>query len=242
MRWIPIPLVVAALLIIGCDGDGSESLALSVGATAQFQTQDGPPRAVGYQLAVVIEQVQTSFRPSCPSVPSTVQLLANDTEVPPAFDPSTGCLNTAVTLGLFPQIGAVTVDAKDGAQLLAHAEFDGLAPGGGATLAVPADGQVQAGDEIVVVPTSGLPTGEATFADFYPLDDTTVSAKLYPPQLPVRQADGLHVLVPVFSGRAAVTFGGMPYVPLPSYSCPGFDICTANADNTLGPVSVTEGS
>ena len=67
-----------------------------------------------------------------------------------------------------------------------------------------------------------------------------MSAKLYPPQAPVRQADGLHVLVRI-SGRAAVTFGGMPYVPLPSYSCPGFDICTANADNTSGPVSVTEG-
>ena len=59
MRWIPIPLVVAALLVIGCDGDGSESLALSVGASAQFQAEDGPPRAVGYQLAVVIQQVQT---------------------------------------------------------------------------------------------------------------------------------------------------------------------------------------
>ena len=62
-----------------------------------------------------------------------------------------------MTLGPFPQIGAVTVDAKDGEQLLAHQEFDGLAPGGGAMLAVPADGQVHAGDEIVVVPTSGLP-------------------------------------------------------------------------------------
>ena len=135
----------------------------------------------------------------------------------------------------FPQIGVVTVDAKDGGQLVAHAEFDGLAPGGGAMPALSPRTVRCTRDEIVVVPTSGLPTGEATFADFYPLDDTTVSAKLY-------SLERLRDRRTVFtcwsrrsSGRAAVTFGGMPYVPLPSYSCPGFDICTANADNTLGP-------
>ena len=76
---------------------------------------------------------------------------------------------------------------------------------------------------------------------FYPLDDTTVGASLYPPQPPVREADGVHAVVPAFSGRAAVTCSGMPYDPQPSYSCPGFDVCTANTDDTLGPVFVTEG-
>jgi hypothetical protein len=232
--------IAAVVLLVGCGG-GGEELALSVAAGAQFQSQAGPPRAVGYQLAVVIIQVQTSTRPTCPTLPSTLHLLINDQEVPPVLDPSTGCLNTDAAFDLTPQVGTVTVDAKDGDRLLAHAVFDGLAPGGGATLAVPANGQVQAGDEIVVVPPPELPTGEGTFANFYPLDDTTVAADLYPAQAPVRLADGLHVPVPTFSGRAAVTFGGMPYVPQATYSCPGFDICTADADTTLGPVFVTEG-
>ncbi len=153
-----IPIIAAAMLSVGCDGS-DEELALSVGAGATFQTQAGPPRAVGYQLAVVILQVQTNARPTCPALPSTLHLLVNDQEVQPVFDPSTGCLNTGVTFDLTPQIDTVTVDAKNGEQPVAHAEFQGLAPGGGATLAVPADGQVHAGDEIVVVPTSELPTG-----------------------------------------------------------------------------------
>jgi len=235
-----IPVCAALVLLVGC-GDDAQGPALSVGAGAVFEAQASPLRAAGYQLAVVIIQVETNSRPSCPALPSTLHLLVDDQEVPLTFDPSSGCLNTSATFGLTPQIGTVTVDAKDGDQLLAHAEFQGLAPGGGATLAVPADGQVRAGDEIVVVPPPELPTGEASFAIFYPLDDTTVGAKVYPPQPPVRLADGMHVIVPAFGGRAAVTFGGMPYVPQPSYSCPGFDICTADADDTLGPVFVTEG-
>jgi hypothetical protein len=239
--WRAIPFGATVLLLAGCGGDGAGDPGLSVGAAAQFQSQAGPPRAVGYQLAVVIEQVESSTRPTCPTLPATLHLLIDDQEVPPVFDPTTGCLNTDATFDLTPQIGTVTVDAKDGDRLLAHAEFDGLTPGAGATLAVPADGQVQAGDDIVVVPPPALPTGEQTPVTFYPLDDTTVAAQLYPPQLDERLADGIHVLVPAFSGRAAVTFLGMPYVPQPSYACPGFDFCTANADSTLGPVFVTEG-
>ena len=239
--WRAMPLGAVALLLVGCGGDGTRDFGLSVGAGAQFQAEDGPPRAAGYQLAVVIEQVESSIRPTCPTLPTTLRLLINGQEVPPVFDPTTGCLSTDATLPLTPQIGMVTVDVQDGDRLLAHAEFDGLTPGAGATLAVPADGQVQAGDDIVVIPPPTLPTGQATFADFYPLDDTTVAAQLYPSQSPERLADGLHVPVPAFSGRAAVTFFGMPYVTEPSYSCPGFDFCTADADNTLGPVFVTEG-
>ncbi len=235
-----LPVVAALALLVGCGGDGEE-LALSVGVGAQFQSPDGPPRAVGYQLLVVFVQVSTFWRPNCPTLPSTLHLLVNDQEVPPTVDSSTGCLDASVTFGLTPQIGTVTVDAKDGDRLLGHAEFQGLTPGAGATLAVPADGQVRAGDEIVVVPTPELPTGGEILADFHPLDDTTVGADLYPPQPFGRLADGIHLLVPTFSGRAAVTILGMPYVPQPSYSCPGFDICTADADNTLGPVFVTEG-
>jgi hypothetical protein len=235
------PILAAVALLGGCGDEGRAELLLAAGAGAQFQAQAGPPRAVGYQLSVLVEQVQSLAHPTCPTLPAGFHLLVNDQEVPPAFDPSTGCLYAALVSPLAPTVGTVTVDAMDGEQSLAHAQFDGLAPGGGATLAVPADGQVRAGDEIVVVPPPDLPTGQATYGDFYPLDDTTVSAHLYAPMSPSRQADGLHMVVPAFSGRAAVTLAGMPYLPQPSYSCPGFDICTANADATLGPLTVTEG-
>ena len=233
--------VIAALACLaGCDGDGRTELGLAVGAAAQFQAQEGPPRAVGYQLAVVIEQAVRLGATGCPKLPADLRLLVNGTEVPAAFDPSSGCLLTTVTSGFSPQVGTVTVEAMDGDRALGHAEFSGLAPGGAATLAVPADGAVHAGDEVVVVPPPDLSTAYAGPAYVYPLDDTTVGSKLIPSQLADREADGIHLVVPAFSGRAAIAFWGMPYVPQPTYSCPGFDFCTADADKTVGPVFVTE--
>jgi hypothetical protein len=230
--------IAALACLAGCDGDGRT--ALSVGAAAQFQVQAGPPRAVGYQVAVVIEQVTPSGAAGCPHLPSDLHLLVNGADVPPVFDPSSGCLLTNTALPLSPQVGTVTVDAMDGDRSLGHAEFSGLAPGGAATLAVPADGMVHAGDEVVIVPPPDLPTPSAGPAEVYPLDDTTVSSQLYPSQQADREADGMHLVVPAFSGRAALVFTGTPYVLMPTYSCPGFDICTASADNTVGPVFVTE--
>jgi hypothetical protein len=187
---------------------------------------------------VLIEQVSRSNVPDCPKLPSDLQLLVNGTEVPAAFDPSSGCLSTTVTPPLTDQVGTVTVDALSGDRSLGHAEFAGLDPGSDAVLTVPADGVVQAGDEIVVVPPPALSTATVDLGYVYPLDDTTVATKLF--SMPVRQADGVHLVVPAFSGRAAITFAGMPYVPQPTYTCTGFDFCTAIADNTLGPVFVTE--
>jgi hypothetical protein len=233
--------VIAALACLaGCDGDGRTELGLSVGAAAQFQAQEGPPRVVGYQLAVVIEQVTPSGATGCRQLPADLHLMVNGTEVPAAYDPSNGCLLTTVTSDLTPQVGTVTADAMDGNRALGHAEFSGLAPGGAATLAVPADGAVHLGYEVVVVPPPDLSTAYAGPAYVYPLDDMTVSSKLIPSQAADREADGIHLVVPAFSGRAAIAFWGMPYVPQPTYSCPGFDFCTANADNTVGPVFVTE--
>jgi hypothetical protein len=239
--WRMGAAVIAALACLaGCGGDGPTELGLSVGVAAQFQAQAGPPRAVGYQVAVVIEQVAPSGASGCPHLPADLHLLVDGTEAPAAYDPSSGCLLTTVASDLTPQVGTITVDAMDGNRALGHAEFSGLAPGGAATLAVPADGAVQAGDEVVVVPPPDLSTAYAGPAYIYPLDDTTVSSQLFPSQPADREADGIHLLVPAFSGRAALTFSGMPYVPQPTYSCPGFDFCTADADSTVGPVFVTE--
>jgi hypothetical protein len=241
-RWeawrIGAAAVAALASAAGCDG-GPTNLALSVGAAAQFQAPAGPPRAVGYEVAVVIEQVQGGAQ-GCPRLPADLRLLVNGTEIPPAFDPASGCLSTSWTSELSPQVGTVTVDALDGAGTIGHAEFSGLAPGGGATLAVPADGAVHAGDEVVVVPPADLPTAFVGSAYVYALDDTSVAWSTLPGQLADREADGVHLTVPAFSGQGAIAFMGMPYVTLPTYSCPGFDFCTANVDDTLGPVFVTE--
>jgi hypothetical protein len=240
--WRRIGAAVIATLacLAGCDGDGRSELGLSVGAAAQFQAQEGPPRAVGYQLAVVIEQVTPFGATGCPHLPADLHLLVDGTEAPAAYDPASGCLLTTVASELTPQVGTVTVDAMDGDRALGHAEFSGLAPGGAATLAVPADGAVHAGDEVVVVPPPDLSTPYEGSAYVYALDDTTVSWSQFPTQLADREADGIHLVAPAFSGRAALAFSGMPYGPQPTYSCTGFAICTANADNTVGPVFVTE--
>jgi hypothetical protein len=233
-------LIAALACLAGCDGDGPSDLGLSVGAGAQFQAQEGPPRAVGYQLAVVIEQVAHPGISGCPHLPADLHLLVNGSEAPAAYDSATGCLLTTVTSDLTPQVGAVTVDALDGNRTLGHAEFSGLAPGGAATLSVPADGVLHAGDAVVVVPPPDLSTASVSSAFVYALDDATVSWSQFPSERADREADGIRAVVPAFSGRAALTFFGMPYVPQPTYSCPGFDICTAHADSTLGPVFVTE--
>ena len=227
---------VVAVCLAGCGG-GREELALSVGAAAQYEAQAGPPAAVGYQVALVIEQATRSNAPDCPKLPSDLRLLVGGVEVPAAFDPSTGCLATTVTPALVDPVGTVTVDAEGGGRSLGHAEFSGLDPGSGATLAVPADGAVHAGDEIVVIPPATLPSATVVVGYVFPLDDTAAPAQEL---LASRQADGVHLVVPAFSGRAAVTFADIPDAPLPTYSCSGFDICTAQADNTLGPVFVTE--
>jgi hypothetical protein len=231
--------VVAALASVAGCGGGQTNLALSVGASAQFQAQAGPPRAVGYQVAVVIEQVQGGLQ-GCPKLPADLHLSVNGTEIPATFDSSSGCLQTDWISDLSPQVGTVTVDAMESDAMVAHAEFSDLAPGGAATLAVPADGAVNAGDAVVVVPPADLSTAYVGAAFVYALDDTTVAWSSLPHQPADREADGIHLVVPAFSGQGAIAFTGMPYVPLPTYSCPGFDFCVANADDTVGPVFVTE--
>jgi hypothetical protein len=231
-------VVLICLSTVGCGDDGRAQLA--VGVQARFQSGEGPPRTAGYWLVMLIDQVVSSAHPQCPKLPSTLRLQVNDTDVTPAYDADTGCLSTSVILGPAPKFGTVTVDAQDGDGLRAHAQFDGLTPGGDAALAAPVDGIVHAGDDVVVVPPPALSTSGPTAGYVYPLDDTSVSSQLLPAGPPDRRADGLHMTMPAFSGRAAVTFTGMPFVTLPTYSCPGFDACIANSDTTLGPVFVTE--
>jgi len=229
----------AAVLLVGC-GDGATDLQLGVGAGATYGVTNGAtPRQAGYTVTVVIEQTTNNARPHCPGLPSDLRLRVGDQEFAPVTDPSTGCLNTPIQLGPYPQVGTVTVDVLAGTHMLAHAEFEGLAPGGGATLAVPADGQVHAGDEIIVVPPAELSAGADAPDTFYALDDPN-GPRLFGPQAPRREADGMHAWAPAFTGRAALTFFSQPFVPQASYTCPGFDFCIANADHTLGPVFVTE--
>ena len=228
--------------LCGCGGDNTSRPLLSVGAAATWSWTASTPADVGYTALVLFLEVVPLGATGCSALPASARLFVNGQDFAPAVD-DTGCVKTPITIGPSPTVGTVTVEVHDGTEVVSHGEFDNLAPGGGATLAVPADGMVHAGDEIVVVPPAGLPTGMLanTFGVFYPLED---AATWTPTGLPVtgatRLADGVHVKVPAFVGRAAVVFHGMPYVPDATFSCSGFAVCTAMPDNTLGPVFVTE--
>jgi len=228
--------------LAGCGGDEARRPLLSVGVGASWSASPATPQDLGYVVTVLFLEVPPPGTSSCSPVPDSTRLSVNGQQLVTVLD-DTGCVNTPVALGPSWQVGRITVEVNEGDQVVSHGEFENLAPGGGATLAMPADGVVQSGDEIVVVPTPELPTGmlAQSFARFYPLDDAGAwrpSGVLSPGEA-TRLADGIHVRVPAFVGRTAVVFAGMPYVPDPTFSCTGFAVCTAIADNTLGPVFVT---
>jgi hypothetical protein len=142
-----------------------------------------------------------------------------------------------VKLGPFVQDQTVTVNVEEGGRIVGEAVFDGLTPGTAATLTSPADGQLHAGDDIVVRPVPELPA-DSPEAVFYLLD-----APVWKPWgisvEPERLMDGVHVTAPAFTGRAVlvVLFAGIS--SFSTTSCQGFAICKRWADSTLGPFFVT---
>jgi hypothetical protein len=234
-------LVALMLWLGGCGADPPARPALSVGVSARWNWSPATSQGFGYTIAVLLLQLPPPGASACVTLPASMRLSVNDQQVDAAFDDS-GCLDTPVVLGPVLQVGPITVDVEENGRSVSHGEFENLAPGAGATLTVPADGLVRAGDEIVVAPPPELPTGELdlSFGFFYPLEeDVWFSTGVLSPEQTTRLADGIHAKVPAFTGRAAVVFRGKPYVPDPKFSCSGFAVCTATADNTLGPVFVS---
>jgi hypothetical protein len=138
---------------------------------------------------------------------------------------------------------AVTISYASEAQLIATAAFTGLAPGLKAALAVPADGQVRAGDEVIVVPPPELPTSGPVSARFYPLDAAQASSwvadGVRPAQPATRLPDGIHVQVPPLTGRVALVVDGTGLFLGADVVCDGFGACAGSAANVVGPVTLT---
>jgi hypothetical protein len=235
MGWLKVwagGLFAMIFVSAGCGSSTSPRPQWTVFVAAGWNDLPTTTDQVGYSVSIQLESYGPTTS-SCPAWSGAMQLQVNGQETATTVD-DTGCLVKA-TLGPALKVDPISIDLLDGAVVVAHGEFDDLAPGTKATLVMPADGTFHAGDDILVVPPPELPTGFSGLAVFYPLDPNTWSptGKGVAPQ---RLADGLHVTAPALAGRAALTFDGRPFGPMVAISCTGFALCNASANSTVGPV------
>jgi hypothetical protein len=237
MRHLTLPTLLAvAAAVAGC-GEEPTRPDFVIGAQAAWSWNPASVDEVGYTVALLLVQRQLDSR--CRDAPDSTRLTVNGVAVPLTRDPDSHCAEGRLILGPSLRVEPITARVEDGKDnLVGEVVFDGLAPGTAATLASPADGRVRAGDEVVVVPPSTLPTSQPSRAMFFLLEGPSVNPGLYVPALPERLLDGVHVVAPAFTGPAAVVFTGMPHAPPADLSCPGFFACTAMTDDTVGPIQV----
>jgi hypothetical protein len=207
-----------------------------VGVAAEWPLSPATPEQLGYSILVGV--LQRPEGGSCRKIPASTRILVNGTEAPlTPYDAQPDCLQAGVTLGPLFQDQPVTVNVEEGGRIVGEAVFDGLTPGTAATLTSPADGQLHAGDDIVVRPISGLPANSGN-AVFYPLD-----APIWKPwgiyADSERLPDGVHVAAPAFTGRAVLVFLFAGTASFSTASCQGFAICKKEIAATLGPFFVT---
>lgn len=196
--------------------------------------------AFGYTLTVRLQQLSPDFR--CRQLPASARFTLNGQELGPlAFHAPTGCVDVELALGPLVIVDdPVTIRWEEGGRQLGEAVYPHLTPGVFATLAVPADGQVQAGGELVIVPPSELPTSNPGYPHFYPMDDAAasswISSGVRPNGGATRQPDGIHVPVPAtMAGAVAVVVDGMPVAPHAPHSCDGFAGCYGYTADVVGP-------
>jgi hypothetical protein len=197
------------------------------------------PAELGYVVRVFVNQQTRDER--CRSFPpSSFVLVANDERIPLTPSPSSNlnCVANGVALGPYLEAKPVLVQLKEHGEIVAEAHYDGLMPGAAATLVSPADGRVRAGDEIVILPPSSLPTSDPGSATFYPLEAPVWDASgIFATAPRERRFDGIHVQVPAFVGPAVMVLGSSAPSLLPTVSCPGFASCsTVEIDHRIGPV------
>jgi hypothetical protein len=176
-----------------------------------------------------------------------VRFAINDEEVgSTAPHPDTGCIEFTAAVGAIPTLEVpevIEVRYETSGWLHAKATYHRLAPGLNARLAVPADGQVRAGDEIVVVPPSELPTSAPGYPHFYPLDAAQANPwlpeGLRPSDPATRLPDGIHVKVPPMTGRVAMVIDAFASSTEADVVCEGFGGCSGSVANVVGPVYLT---
>jgi hypothetical protein len=198
-------------------------------------------QAFGYTLTMTLNQWRASDR--CDAWPASLRFTIDDEEVGPLVpDPSSGCIDFNVVSGPTLDVReTVTVRYETEGRLLATATYHRLAPGLAAALAVPADGQARAEDEVVVVPPPELPTSIPSDPRFFPFDEAASSLQhaLRPSEPAIRLPDGIHVKVPPLTGRAALLIDGSPWFREADVSCHGFAGCSGKTATVVGPVYLT---
>jgi hypothetical protein len=236
------PWVVAlagACLAAGCGEDPPTQPDFFVAASAAWSWTAPEPAALGYTIALLLEQRQLGGASTCREAPASTRLLVEGADVPLTRDPTTKCLEGRFLSAPVLTDRAVTARVEEEGRLVGEVVFDRLMPGTAASLVSPADGRVRAGDDLLIVPPPALPTSAPWRPVYYFLDPDNwlPSGALYAPE-PERRLDGIHVGVPTFSGPAMLILEGMPsYIP-PDVECPGFAHCTEIVEVTLGPFSL----
>ncbi len=229
---------IAGMVLAGCGDDSVSHPVLSVGLRVDWNWGATSADQVGFVYDLLVFQRKNSGG-TCDDLPPSLQVFAFGQSVPLVRD-ADNCLGAEVAATPTMVSSLVTVTAVRDGQTIATGTFDNLIPGLGAALVAPADGMVHAGDEIVIAPTPGLPTSSPGPGWVFPLEGTPWPGAEYVADFPARFADGVHVKMPVFSGRAAIVLKGTPYGPQAAVNCEGFAACVGNATNALGPVFVTE--
>jgi hypothetical protein len=243
LRSVGWSFVLASACLSAACGEDAPEPDYYIGASAAWSWIAATPAALGYTIALVLQQ-GTPGHPTAPCrrAPGSTRLTVNGADVPLTTpDPGTGCL--AGQFASPPVLGPVPVTARieEEGRLIGEVTFDNLTPGTAATVVSPAGGQVRAGDEILLAPPSALPTDVLGRVVFYPLDesDWVPDGILLPLDASERLLDGIHVRIPVFTGPAALILDGMPPFVIPDIACPGFAACIETIEVTLGPIMLT---
>lgn len=244
-KTVSIPLAYLVTLPLGCSDDGlpaETSPALYASATCSWNAAPTSVAGLGRSTHVLIYQTSRGNGGNCAPLPASTRVTVNGEPLGWGYDPETHCLNGAQSVAMAADGQSVTIEVEQDGSVIAEMQADAMAPGTKASLAAPSDGIVHPGGEILVVPPTELPSSYIAIPSFYPLESGTFDVYgQNPPAASTRLADGIHVPVPTFVGRAAfVASGTPPYVPGLVTTCDGFIECNATADNMLGPLYVTE--
>ena len=243
MHWWTVCLL--SISVVGC-GEEPALPDISAGVAVSWKFAPASLAELGFTISVLVTQRPPQGATRCRQLPASARFTIDGEQVTDPGHTPEGCLDVQYTKGpvLDWENAPVTVRYEEDGQLIGEGMFRDLAPGTAATLTVPASGEARAGDEIVILPPSTLPTSIAGYDAFFPLDEP--SSVPWSPygvtegnRAPTRSADGIHATVPRMVGRAAVMMAGMPYVPQADVVCTGFAACVAITDNTLGPVLLT---
>ena len=216
---------------------------MTVSLRADWNDLPESREAFGYTLSVRLMQLNPG---RCRELPASARFTLNGQELGPlAYHAPTGCVSVEFAVGPLPVVDEpVTIRWEEGGRQIGESAYSRLTPGAFATLAVPADGQVQAGGEIVIVPPSELPTSNPGYPHFYPFDDgaasSWISSGVRVNGGATRQPDGIHVTVPqAMAGTVAVVVDGMGADWNAPHSCEGFASCDGYIGDVVGPFYLT---